>query len=189
MYFRRRRKRLARPNPNNNDLSDRVHRVKVLRIGSFSLAGIILASARQVLADVFITSSFNQPVSTSLEVLTSPVSTNVPGWITQPLSMVDALNLTLKQNSGLQKARADLEASRGLVIKTRAMALPTMIGLGNAQREVIQSLIQKFTQQRSRIPQPAPTSWNTGVQIVQNIYQGGRMLSAFRAARLAEGAV
>src|SRR6266567_2026505 len=60
-----------------------------------------------------------------------PVSTNVPGWVTQPLSMVDALNFTLKQNSTLQKARADLEASRGLVIQTRAVALPSVQATGN----------------------------------------------------------
>ncbi len=68
----------------------------------------------------------------------------MPGWITQPLSMVDAMNLTLKQNSGLQKARADLEQSRGLVIETRAVALPTISATGNAQRERHQSLIEKF---------------------------------------------
>jgi outer membrane protein len=111
-----------------------------------------------------------------------PLSTNVPGWITQPLSMVDALNLTLKQNSGLQKARADLEASRGLVIVTRAVALPTISASGNAQRES-QSLIQKFTGSGPGFLSPRD-NWNTSVQIVQNIYQGGRTLSAIRAARL-----
>ena len=113
---------------------------------------------------------------------TAPVSTNVPGWITQPLSMVDALNLTLKQNSGLQKARADLEAARGLVIVTRAVALPTISASGNAQRED-QSLIQKFTGTGPGFLSPRD-NWNTSIQIVQNIYQGGRTLSAIRAARL-----
>src|SRR3954467_11726742 len=70
------------------------------------------------------------PVFAQTNYSTLPVSTNVPGWITQPLSMVDALNLTLKQNSGLQKARADLESSRGLVIETRAIALPTLSANG-----------------------------------------------------------
>jgi len=74
---------------------------------------------------------------------TSSISTNVPGWITQPLSVVDALDLTLRQNSGLQKARADLEASRGLVIQTRAVALPTVTAAGKYTRED-QGLIQKF---------------------------------------------
>ena len=96
--------------------------------------------------------------------------------------MVDALNLTLKQNSGLQKARADLEQSRGLVIETRAVALPTISATGNAQR-TSQSLIEKFTTTGPGILSPRD-NWNTSVQIVQNIYQGGRTLSAFRAARL-----
>jgi TolC family type I secretion outer membrane protein len=109
-------------------------------------------------------------------------STNVPGWISQPLSMVDALNFTLQHNSTLQKARADLESSRGLVIQTRAVALPTVSASGNAQR-VSQSLIQTFTTSGPGILSPRD-QWNTGIQIVQNIYQGGRTLSAIRAARL-----
>ena len=111
---------------------------------------------------------------------TSPVSTNVPGWVTQPLSIVDALNFTLKQNSGLQKARADLESSRGLVIETRAVALPTVTASGKFTKED-QGLIQKFPGVNAVFPDE---SWNTSVQIVQTIYQGGRTLSAFRAARL-----
>jgi outer membrane protein len=112
----------------------------------------------------------------------STVSTNVPGWITQPLSMVDALDLTLRQNSGLQKARADLEASRGLVIQTRAVALPTVTAAGKYTRED-QGLIQKFPGVNASFPDE---SWSTSIQIVQTIYQGGRTLSAFRAARLSK---
>lgn len=114
------------------------------------------------------------------------VSTNVPGWITQPLSIVEALNLTLQQNSGLAKARADLESSRGLVIQTRAVALPTVSATGNATRED-QSLIQKFGTNAPGasggfiVPRD---TWNTGFQLTQTIYQGGRTLSAFRAAKL-----
>jgi outer membrane protein len=136
------------------------------------------------------------PVSTN-----SVNSTNVPGWITQPLSMVDALNLTLKQSSTLQKARADLETSRGLVIETRAVALPTVSASGR----------YAYTDPSATQPFPSGTnsptvvtdtngvtttnvfknnfkvsnqSWNTGIQIVQNIYTGGRLMSAIRAARL-----
>jgi TolC family type I secretion outer membrane protein len=112
----------------------------------------------------------------------SVISTNVPGWITQPLSMVDALNLTLKQNSTLKKARADLEASRGLVIQTRAVALPTVTAAGKYTREE-QSLIQTIPGVPSTFPNE---SWGTSIQIVQNIYQGGRTLSAFRAAKLSK---
>jgi outer membrane protein TolC len=118
-----------------------------------------------------------------------PASTDADGWISQPLSMVDALNLTLKQNSALVKARADLEASRGLVIETRAVALPNL----TANARVVDTdpnAIQQFpfsggggTNSGSKFVVPH-YSWNSGIQVVQNIYTGGRLLSALRAAKL-----
>lgn len=120
----------------------------------------------------------------------SVTSTNVPGWITQPLSLVDALNLTLKQNSTIQKAQADLESQRGVVIQTRAVALPTVAASGNASRSD-QSLIQNFPFSSSggstNAFQPILTprdSWSSAITLTQTIYQGGRTLSALRAAQL-----
>jgi len=133
------------------------------------------------------------PVSTNSAISTN--STNVPGWVTQPLSIVDALNFTLKQNSTLQKARADLESSRGLVIETRAVALPTLSASGKYTYTEPQG-IQPFPFGTNSVGtnglptkstntfQVANQSWNAGVQIVQNIYTGGRLMSAIRAARL-----
>jgi outer membrane protein TolC len=121
---------------------------------------------------------------------TSIVSTNVPGWITQPLSMVNALDLTLRQNSGLQKARADLEASRGLVIQTRAVALPSVQATGN-YTDTARNDIQNFpsfgpsgTNATTNTFVQAHQNWDTQIRITQSIYQGGRVMSAFRAARL-----
>jgi outer membrane protein len=118
-------------------------------------------------------------------------STNTSGWISQPLSLVDALNLTLKQNSGLVKARADLEASRGLVIETRAVALPSLTA--NARvTDTDPNAIQQFpfssnggsgTNSGTKFAVPH-YSWNSGIQVVQNIYTGGRLMSALRAAKL-----
>ena len=119
----------------------------------------------------------------------TPPSTNAPGWITQPLSLVDALNLTLQQNSAIQKARANLQAQRGLVIQTRAVALPTVAATGNATRSDA-SLIQNFPFNNTSgsgggggfgVPRD---SWSSQIQLTQTIYQGGRTLSAFRAAEL-----
>lgn len=120
-------------------------------------------------------------------------STNAPGWITQPLSLVDALNLTLQQNSTIQKARADLKSQRGLVIQTRAVALPSVGATGNITRDA-PGLIENFPFGSSNTNTPSTkntnsfgvprTTWSTGIQITQNIYQGGRTLSALRAARL-----
>jgi outer membrane protein TolC len=117
-----------------------------------------------------------------------PASTNAAGWMTQPISMVDALNLTLKQNSALVKARADLESSRGLVIETRAVALPNL----TANSRVVDTdpnAIQQFpfsgsgTNSGPKFVVPH-YSWNANIQVVQNIYTGGRLMSALRAAKL-----
>jgi outer membrane protein len=138
------------------------------------LTAVVFAGAAPIFAQ-----TNSSPLRASAD---SANSTNVPGWITQPLSMVDALNLTLKQNSALQKARADLEASRGLVIQTRAVALPNVTATGRYTKED-QGLIQKFPGVQATFPDE---SWSTGIQLVQTIYQGGRTLSAFRAARLSK---
>ena len=145
---------------------------KLFRRSIGVLTAIIFAGAAPVFAQ---TSYSPLPVSTN-----SVNSTNVPGWVTQPLSMVEALNLTLKQNSTLQKARADLESSRGLVIQTRAVALPTVAAAGTYTREDT-ALIENFIKSSNGTPDQ---SWQTSIKITQTIYQGGRTMSAIRAARL-----
>ncbi|HWD91264.1 MAG TPA: TolC family protein [Verrucomicrobiae bacterium] len=117
-------------------------------------------------------------------------SNSVPSWITRPLSLMDALNLTLQQNSVLQKARADLEASRGLVIQTRTVALPNIRASGN-YTDTAKHDINTFPSFNNGTNGPTTNSfvqahqnWDTQIRITQNIYQGGRTLSAFRAARL-----
>jgi TolC family type I secretion outer membrane protein len=105
--------------------------------------------------------------------------------------MVDALNFTLQHNSTLQKARADLESSRGLVIQTRAVALPNIKATGN-YTDTARHDINTFPTFNNGTNGPATTnsfvqahqSWDTQIRVTQTIYQGGRTLSAFRAARL-----
>ena len=56
--------------------------------------------------------------------------TNAPGWITQPLSLLNCLNLALSQNGTILKAKSDLQANYGIVIQTRAVALPQLQATG-----------------------------------------------------------
>jgi TolC family type I secretion outer membrane protein len=147
-------------------------RLKPLWSSRAPLAVLILAIA---------TSTWGQTNSTA-------TSGNAPGWITEPLSLVDALNLTLKQNSTIQKAQADLESQRGLVIQTRAIALPSLAATANATRND-QALIQNFPFSSGPTNgfQPILTprdSWSSAITLTQTIYQGGRTLSALRAAQL-----
>ncbi|HLP78985.1 MAG TPA: TolC family protein [Candidatus Paceibacterota bacterium] len=112
-------------------------------------------------------------------------STNSPSWITQPLSLVDALNITLRQNATISKAKNDLEATYGLVIQTRAITLPKLqTGTSRGASSFGSTdpgLTEKFPGSSGAFPHQ---SWNAGIQIVQSIYEGGRIGSALRAARL-----
>src|SRR5208282_2296198 len=107
-------------------------------------------------------------------------STNLPDWITRPLSLTDTLNLALQQNATILKARSDLEASHGVVVQTRAVALPQVLATGN-YTDTDPNAIDKFPITAPGFTQPHE-NWNTGVKIVQSIYEGGKMIAAIRAA-------
>ena len=112
--------------------------------------------------------------------------TNAPAWVTRPLSLVDSLNLALSQNATILKAKSDLQANYGVVIQTRAIALPQVVASGqykNTERSAIESFPVPGI---SALPDQ---NWNAGIQIVQSIYEGGKMLAAIRAARLTKNPV
>jgi outer membrane protein TolC len=94
--------------------------------------------------------------------------------------MLDAVNVALQQNATILKAQNDLQASYGIVVQTRAIALPQLTASGQ----------YKYTEPSAveTIPFPgfvnANQGWNAGFQLVQSIYDGGRLTAAFRAAKL-----
>jgi outer membrane protein TolC len=109
-------------------------------------------------------------------------ATNSTAWLTQPLSLMSALNTALQQNAAILKGKNDLEATYGIVVQTRAVALPQVQATGKYTDSEITTL------QAPPIPgfsYPLPNqNWNAGVQIVQSIYDGGKLTAAVRAARL-----
>jgi outer membrane protein TolC len=108
--------------------------------------------------------------------------TTTNSWVSQPLSLLDCMNIAAQQNAAILKAKSDLEASYGLVVQTRAVALPQVTASGQ----------YKYTEPRAietiggtnfpTTPEPHQ-NWNSGIQIVQSIYQGGKMIAAIKAAR------
>ena len=106
--------------------------------------------------------------------------TNAPSWLTRPLSLADALNVALAQNATILEAKSDLEAQHGIVIQTRAVALPTVKATGQYADEEI-TLLQQIPITGFSYPVPHQ-NWSSGIQIVQNIYMGGRMVAAIKAA-------
>ena len=104
-------------------------------------------------------------------------NTSLPGWITRPLSLTDCLNIALSQNATILKAKNDLDAQYGVVVQTRAVALPQVQATGQ-YKDTDPNAIESFP---GGAMQPHQ-NWNAGVQIVQSIYEGGRMVAALRAA-------
>jgi outer membrane protein TolC len=109
-------------------------------------------------------------------------STNL---FSHPISRAEAVDIALHQNSAILKGKADLEAAHGVVVQLRSIAFPTVSAKGAYNAEQT-SLVQSF-------PLPAPFStyiqfpaqnWNSEIRVQQSIYEGGRMTSAFRSAKL-----
>jgi outer membrane protein TolC len=112
---------------------------------------------------------------------TTNTVTNAPAWVTRPLSLVDCLNLALSQNATILKAKSDLQASYGVVVQTRAVALPQLTASGQ-YKDSDRTTIENFP--APGFPQLPVQNWNAGIQIVQSIYTGGKMVAAVRTARL-----
>ena len=104
--------------------------------------------------------------------------TNAPAWLSRPLSQADCINIALAQNAAILKAKSDLESTAGVVIQTRAVALPTLSASGKYTDEE-KSLLQN----PPGFGYPTPhQNWNSGIQIVQGIYEGGKLIAAIQAA-------
>jgi outer membrane protein TolC len=103
----------------------------------------------------------------------------VPSWLTRPLSLVDCLNVALAQNATILKAKNDLESQYGVVVQTRAIALPQLTANGQ-YKKTDPSAIENFPGSGRQPSQ----NWNAGLQITQTIYSGGKLLAAIKAARV-----
>lgn len=105
----------------------------------------------------------------------------VPGWLTQPLSLDEALNVALQQNPAILKSQKDLEATHGVEVQTRAIALPRLRVVGDYA-------FNSGTEQFAFAPGQTlnfqqENSWTAGVRLEQSIFEGGRLRSSFRTAR------
>jgi outer membrane protein TolC len=108
----------------------------------------------------------------------SAEETNAPDWLSRPLSQTDCLNIALAQNADILKAQSDLEASHGVVVQTRAVALPQLTASGKYTDEE-----KTLLQSPPELSYPTPhQNWNSGIQIVQGIYEGGKLIAAIQAA-------
>ena len=102
-----------------------------------------------------------------------------PAWLTKPLSLADALNLALQNNRTIKKSQRDLEIARGISLETRAIAVPKVLATGK-YTATDPGANERFFPGQALVNQ----NWDASIQIVQSIYEGGRMVSAWRAGKL-----
>jgi outer membrane protein TolC len=82
----------------------------------------------------------------------------LPAWLTHPLSLTDCLNIALQQNATILEAQNDLQASYGVVVQTRAVALPQVQATGQ-YKDTDPNAIESYpgTSEPNQ-------NWNAGVQ-------------------------
>jgi outer membrane protein TolC len=113
---------------------------------------------------------------------TNQTATNLIEWINRPLSLADAINVALQNNLAIQKAQTELQAAHGISLQTRAIAIPRVQANGNFTANDPNS-IEQFPFGGPRINLP-DQNWSANIEIVQSIYEGGRIVSGLRAAKL-----
>jgi outer membrane protein TolC len=109
-------------------------------------------------------------------------STNAPpDWLTRPLSLMDAISVALERNSTILKGRSDLEASYGVVVQTRAIALPKLQGLGDFRWS---DQIEELSLNDRSVSFQREKQWTASIRVVQSVYEGGRIKAALHTAKL-----
>lgn len=131
-----------------------------------------------------------------LALLAQPLfAADLPKELTSPLSIVDALNLAATHNGTILQGQQQIEATYGVAIQTRAIALPSLVeqarytyrdeGLNDIPESdpVVLPTVPPIT--LGGTPgKPNNQNWSSDVQIVQSLYEGGRILSAVRSSKL-----
>ena len=116
-----------------------------------------------------------------LQAAETATATNTQGWISRPLSLADAIDVAVRQNANLLKGKSDIEAAYGVVLQTRAVVLPMVRSTGNFTAND-PGLQESFP---SPVPVHLPNqAWLVDLRVLQAVYQGGRLKSALRQAKL-----
>jgi outer membrane protein len=109
---------------------------------------------------------------------TRATTNTLPTW---PLALADAVNIALHQNPNVMRAQKDVEAAAGVAVQTRAIAIPQVKAAG------AYSAVQSSDLDTPNYPGlifGSDQSWSSQLRLVQSLYEGGRILSSLRTAKL-----
>jgi len=99
----------------------------------------------------------------------------------RPLTLAECVDISLQQNGTVLQSQSDLEATSGIVVQTRAIAMPKLQATGQYG---FTDQIEKLDLNGASVSFQKESSWSSGLRLVQSIYEGGRIKSALRSSRL-----
>ncbi|HZV36120.1 MAG TPA: TolC family protein [Verrucomicrobiae bacterium] len=110
----------------------------------------------------------------------------MPSWLNRPLSLADTINIALQQNGTILRGKSDLEAQYGVVVQTRAIAIPHVQANGNYQYTTEVEHFPAFNFGNINVPifPVIHNTWAADIEVVQTIYSGGQIISSLRSAGL-----
>jgi outer membrane protein len=109
---------------------------------------------------------------------------NAPAPLPSSLTLPDCLDLAMKQNPTILKAREEIRRTHGLIMEARAPAIPQVNGSGQYE-QIQKSAIDSFPG-GSGIFRNQEQPWNAQIEISQLVYSGGKVRAALRAAKLSD---
>jgi TolC family type I secretion outer membrane protein len=102
----------------------------------------------------------------------------------ETLTLQNCLDLALRQNPSILKAKEEIRRTRGLIVETRAQAIPQITASGTSQM-IDRHTIDTFPGS-TNIFKNQEQPWNARVEVSQLVYSGGRVGAALRAAKLSD---
>jgi outer membrane protein len=112
----------------------------------------------------------------------SLLDTNLP-----PLSRADAVAIALRQNTAIRKGQTDLRSAYGVEVQLRSIIVPQVSAGGNFGANE-SSLVGQFPSQTNfpigNFIQFPTKNWAADVKVQESIYEGGRITSSLRSAKL-----
>ena len=121
-----------------------------------------------------------------------PIHATSTNTVPDTLRLEDCINLALKQNPTILKAREEIRRNQGVIVEVRAQAVPQVTAAGSY--EAIDShAIDQFpfsggsgSNSFSTVFKNQEQPWSAQIQVSQLVYAGGRVKAALRAAKLSD---
>lgn len=130
-------------------------------------------------------------LTTALALGTAIFAADAPSaWPTAPLTLKDALDLTLTRNPDLLKGKQDIEEAYGVALQLRGVVTPKLSASG-AYNIIDEGKIEKVPVGAPGTPDVAfqkDQNWNAGINVTQPLYAGGKLSSSIRSAKLTKEA-